>query len=75
MRPNKPISDINSSNHHKFFKLSSKAQIPEYKYNQLKNTLLFAQNKFRIHLSNIHSTNSISEMQRTRAEKIYTIEG
>ena len=69
MDPIKPISDTNSSNHHKFLKLSAKAHIPEYKYNKHKNSSLFAQNKLRIHSSKGHLTNSISAILRTRAEK------
>ena len=41
----KPIIDIKSSNHHKFFKfkLSAKVQNPEYKYKPPKQYLAFCQ--------------------------------
>ena len=47
--PIKPIFGANEKNYHKFLKLGPKVQIPNYKYNQRKNTSLFAQNRFRIH--------------------------
>ena len=67
--PIEPISDTNSNNHNKIFKLGAKVQNFNYKYNPPKITSLFAQNQFRIHQSNNHFINAISNIPRAKAKK------
>ena len=49
--------------------LGEKVQNSNYKYNQQKNTSLFSQNQLRIHQSENHFINAISDLPRTKATK------